>query len=187
MLLSDREIRRRLEDCADVFNIEPFDEADLQPASYDLHLGEQLLRNMGVAGTSFIHPDDIDLIRWAKVDLTDDQVFRLTAKDSIMAHSSIKLTLPDDICAAVVGVSTMGRIGLVVCPGLPFLDPGFSGNVALEISVNGRFPIYLHEDLRVAQLVFHKMDASVEQSYGERGRYQDQTSDVVPKTLGGKS
>lgn len=75
-----------------------------------------------------------------------------------------------DLAAFVQGRSSMGRIGLSV-QNAGFVDPGFRGNITLELKNDGPNPIGLIVGYPVAQLVFMESEPV---SHEYAGKYLDQ-------------
>lgn len=80
-------------------------------------------------------------------------------------------SLPDDLTAFVEGRSSLGRMGLFI-QNAGWVDPGFEGEITLELFNANRCAIELHTGRRVGQLVFAQMDAPAQRPY--RGKYQGQ-------------
>ena len=79
--------------------------------------------------------------------------------------------LPDDLTAFVEGRSSLGRMGLFI-QNAGWVDPGFEGDITLELFNANRCAIELRAGQRVGQLVFARMDAAAQFPY--RGKYQGQ-------------
>ncbi|MCZ6729704.1 MAG: dCTP deaminase, partial [SAR324 cluster bacterium] len=73
--------------------------------------------------------------------------------------------------AFVEGRSSIGRIGLFV-ENAGWVDPGFEGELTLELYNANRQPIRLQAGRRICQLVFARMDQPASVPY--RGKYQGQ-------------
>jgi dCTP deaminase len=87
------------------------------------------------------------------------------------------VVIPHDLVATVDGRSSIGRLAVVVHATAGFIDPGFEGQITLELSNIGPIPVKLYPGMRVAQLVFHELKSPAEMPYGsaERGSsYQGQ-------------
>ena len=82
------------------------------------------------------------------------------------------VALPDDLTAFVEGRSSLGRMGLFI-QNAGWVDPGFQGEITLELYNANRFAIELKAGRRIGQLVFAKMDRAARNPY--RGKYQGQT------------
>jgi dCTP deaminase len=94
------------------------------------------------------------------------------------------VTLPNDIAAKIEGRSSLGRLGLVIHATAGFIDPGFSGQVTLEISNISNLPIKLYPGMRIGQIAFFLMSSPVSRPYGSKGlgsKYQDQRGPTASK------
>jgi dCTP deaminase len=81
------------------------------------------------------------------------------------------IRLPADVTAFVEGRSSIGRIGLFI-QNAGWVDPGFEGNITLELFNANRLPIRLVAGRRICQLVFARMDQAAQNPYS--GKYQGQ-------------
>ena len=88
--------------------------------------------------------------------------------------------LPDDLVARLEGKSSsLGRLGLLIHSTAGYVDPGWKGNLTLELSNVANLPIALYYGMRIGQISFFKMSSPVERPYGSPGfgsRYQGQRS-----------
>ncbi|MEC2647000.1 dCTP deaminase domain-containing protein, partial [Bacillus thuringiensis] len=66
-----------------------------------------------------------------------------------------------------------GRMGLFI-QNAGWVDPGFEGQITLELYNANRLPIKLIKGWRICQLVFAEMDQFAENPY--RGKYQGQVN-----------
>lgn len=167
MLLSDRDITRLSEQHA--LTIEPFDPALLQPASYDVLLGPDF---------SFIDkdPDVRDTEHVAVGDL-----FTLPPGRVVLGHTIEVITLSNSVAARVEGKSSMGRRGLLAHATAGFVDPGFSGQITLELYNLNKWPMTLKVGSPIAQLCFIPMLTDPSAGYGDEkfgSHYQDQRGPV---------
>jgi dCTP deaminase len=91
----------------------------------------------------------------------------------LLAHTEEVIALPDRLAAQVKGKSTWARLGLMVeCAG--FVDPGFEGQITLELKNLGHRPIKLQSGAYVCQVVFNRMSSLPARSYEEMGHYMHQ-------------
>lgn len=79
--------------------------------------------------------------------------------------------LPDRIQGQVHGRSSIGRKGVLVHFTAGFIDPGFSGQITLEVMALDR-PVEILPGDRLAQIAFIWLDQAAEHPY--KGRYQGQ-------------
>ena len=89
----------------------------------------------------------------------------------ILATTMEYFELPDNITAFVEGRSSLGRMGLFI-QNAGWVDPGFKGEITLELFNANRCAIELQSGRRVGQLVFAKMDDKALNIYN--GKYQGQ-------------
>ncbi len=67
------------------------------------------------------------------------------------------IALPRQLVASVEGRSSWGRLGLIIATATTVL-PGFRGCLTLEIINSGEVPLIVYPGVRVAQLVFHRVE-----------------------------
>jgi dCTP deaminase len=173
-VLSDRDISAAL--AAARIKIEPYDRADLQPSSVDLHLDRsfRVFRNNRYP---FIDP------RVAQPDLTellsvaDDEAFVLHPGEFVLGQTLEWVELPDDLVARLEGKSSLGRLGLLIHSTAGYVDPGWKGKLTLELSNVANLPIALYFGMKIGQISFLSMSSPVERPYGSAGlgsKYQGQ-------------
>lgn len=169
MLLADKDIREYVKN--HLIGIDPYDDALVQPASYDVTLG-------AVYGDP--HPE-IECIDLADVPTGHIEKATMSAEGLMLEPGGFmlgttveQLTLPDDMVGRIEGKSSLGRLGLLVHATAGFLDPGFQGHVTLEIWNAAPWAIVLYPGMTIAQIAFSTMLAPAEKPYGEVGRYQGQ-------------
>jgi dCTP deaminase len=174
-VLSDRDIRAELE--AGRVKIDPYDPADLQPSSVDLHLDRsfRVFRNNRYAYIDVRAPQP-DLTEMLKV--ADDEPFILHPGEFVLGQILEWVELPDDLVARLDGKSSLGRIGLLIHSTAGYVDPGWKGNLTLELSNVANLPIALYFGMRIGQISFFRMSSPVERPYGSKGlgsKYQGQS------------
>lgn len=167
MVLSDKTILKLL--CEKSLVITPLEKEQIQPASVDIRLGE----TFGVPRDT---PDGI--LRMDK----KTEYYTIAAKKYLLLPGQFVLAstmeyfeLPDDLTAFVEGRSSLGRMGLFI-QNAGWVDPGFKGEITLELFNANRFAIELNAGRRVGQLVFARLDRKAENPYS--GKYQGQRGAV---------
>ena len=178
MILSDADILRRLE--AGDLVVEPLDDPDLQiqPASIDLRLGREFLE-FKRANIPCIHPDseqEVDEYVEETV-IEDGDEFILHPGDFVLGTTKERVEIPADLLAHVEGRSSFGRLAVVIHATAGVVDPGYCGQITLELSNLGTAPVALKPGTRISQLIFTELKTEAERPYGEgRGsKYQDQS------------
>ena len=86
--------------------------------------------------------------------------------------------MPADLVGSVDGKSSLGRLGIVIHTTSSSVNPGWEGNLVLEISNLSRMPVAIYPGMRIAKLTFHKMTSAAEKPYGDRKdtKYNKQAS-----------
>ncbi|GAB3410467.1 dCTP deaminase [Haloparvum alkalitolerans] len=177
MILSDADILRRLE--AGDLEIEPLDDVDqqVQPASVDLRLGEEFLEFQRT-NIPCIHPTEADEVGdyVTETHVPNGEDFILHPGDFVLGTTAERVAIPDDLVAHVEGRSSLGRLAVVVHATAGLCDPGYEGQITLELSNLGTAPVALSPGMRVSQLTFTELSTPAERPYGEeRGsKYQGQ-------------
>ena len=177
MILSDRDIRSRLE--RGDLQIAPLQDRELQiqPASVDLRLGNEFIVYKP-GQIACLDPRDPATLTAATetVAVAADSAFILHPGEFALGSTVERVAIPRDLVARVDGRSSVGRLAVVVHATAGFIDPGFAGQITLELSNLGRIPVRLYPGMRIAQIVLHQLTSAAERPYGsERGsRYQEQ-------------
>ena len=126
MILSDRDIRRRLE--SGDLDITPLDDPELQiqPASVDLRLGREFLE-FERTNIPCIHPEsEAEIEEYVTETIVDeDEEFILHPGDFVLGTTKERVEIPDDLLAHVEGRSSLGRLAIVVHASLPYDEQVF--------------------------------------------------------------
>ena len=181
MVLSDRSIREAISSGSIV--IEPYSDKDVQPASVDFHLANKILvfRNSTLPYID-LRKEIPNLTE--EVIIQDDDPFMLHPGEFVLGSTLEKLTLANDLVARIEGKSSLGRLGLMIHSTAGFIDPGWSGNLTLELANVSRLPITLYFGMRIGQISFQHMTTEVDRPYGSKelsSRYQGQQSPTASR------
>lgn len=147
------------------FSIEPFNREDLQPASLDVHLGPELLVYKGPPYIDF--KDPIDLVHYYDRQFVEDVI--LDPGGFVLGATLERVRLGSWHSAHFDGRSTLGRLGITVHITAGFIDPGFDGNITLEIKNLSHTSYRLKNGMGIGQLLFHEMKGPVRRPYGSDG------------------
>src|SRR4029079_9514685 len=79
--------------------------------------------------------------------------------------------------------SSLGRLGLLIHSTAGFVDPGWKGNLTLELSNVANLPIALYHGMRIGQISFFKMSSAVDRPYGSPAPGAKYQSPVATNTL----
>jgi dCTP deaminase len=175
LVLSDRSIREALESGRLV--IEPLGDNAVQPASLDIRLDRyfRVFRNHRQAYID-IREEIPDLTEQEEV--ADDEPFVLHPGEFVLGSTVERVKLANDIVARVEGKSSLGRLGLLVHATAGFVDPGWDGQLTMELSNVSTLPIRLYFGMKIGQLSFQNLTTPADRPYGHpelRSRYQGQT------------
>ncbi len=153
MILSDVDIKKEL--AAGRIVIEPFDEADVQPSSVDLHVDAQF---RVFANSRYPYID----VRTPMPDLTElvevagDDPFILHPGEFVLGSTLERVALPDDLVARLEGKSSLGRLGLLIHSTAGYVDPGWDGFLTLELSNVANLPITIYPEMKIGQISFFR-------------------------------
>ena len=147
-------------------SISPLEESQIQPASVDIRLGNMfsIIEDLP-AGI-------IDLENEIQYRTMETERYVLLPGQFVLATTREYISLPDNLTAFVEGRSSLGRMGLFI-QNAGWVDPGFKGEITLELFNANRCAIELKAGRRIGQLVFSLMDEAAENPYN--GKYQGQT------------
>ncbi len=164
MILSDKTIIRMLEENS--LTITPLVKDQIQPASVDIRLGD-----------TFSIVDDnpsgiITLDNKISYKTIQTDTYLILPGQFVLATTMEYFELPDNLTALVEGRSSLGRMGLFI-QNAGWIDPGFKGEITLELYNANRCAIELKYGRRIGQLVFAEMDDHALNPYN--GKYQGQT------------
>lgn len=134
----------------------------VQPASYDLKLGKSYICDRNLP----------------PIFITDKDQIAIPPKGFVLATTLEYVKIPNDICAFVEGRSSIGRTGLFI-HNAGLIDPGFEGQITLELFNASNDTIYLKPGMRICQIVFHAMYKPAVDPYN--GKYQNQKNATASK------
>lgn len=171
-ILSDKDLQQLIED-KDAVYVDKGPEVNygnqLGPSSLDLRLGYEF----GVLETR-----KLKCIDTKRMDQYSDlkKSREATPEDGIVVHpgefvlgSTLEtLKVPSNLVARIEGRSSYARLGLIPHAAAGFVDPGFEGQITLEIQNLGNVPITIYPEDRICQVVFETMTSEAEEPYGEK-------------------
>lgn len=178
MIFSDGDIRKAIGDGR--IGIDPFRDDLVQPASIDVTLGNRFIE-FKTSGTTI---DPLEGVPAEDYHGYDADVMVLWPQQFVLASTVERITLPSDITARVEGKSSLARLGLLVHVTAGFIDPGFSGEITLEIVNLAPRPIRLYAGMAIAQIGFFGMGAPSRHPYGSSeigSKYQHQAGPVTSR------
>lgn len=98
----------------------------------------------------------------------------------VLGHTVETFCIPQDVMVVCVGKSTYARAGALV--NVTPIEPGFEGQVVIEISNATPLPLKVHANMGIAQFMFYMGDRPCGVSYRDRGgKYQGQSGVTVAR------
>jgi dCTP deaminase len=194
MALSDKEIITEREQGRIV--IEPFDERNLAPSSYDVRLGEWYFREQTPQDDLHVYnvynKKHVDAVWGTKAHQAesakqvlknfdfgygiepDDKIILIRPGETILAHTEEFIGGKTGFTTSMQARSSMGRNFIEVCKCAGWGDVGYINRWTMEITNNSRYyTIPLVVGRRIAQIVFHPVGPA--RNYAGKGKYQTGT------------
>jgi dCTP deaminase len=184
VILSDRDLARRLAEGHIKIVPAPDPETQIQPASIDLRLGYefQVFNFTQQALIDPANPASFEHLT-TLVRLQAGERFLVHPGEFVLATTLEQVAVPDDLVARLEGRSSIGRLGIVIHSTAGYIDPGFQGAITLEISNLGRIAVALYPLMRICQIAFEEMSSPVSANYAVRrtAKYQGQQTTTVSR------
>jgi dCTP deaminase len=166
MILSGQAIRERLG--ADIV-IEPFDDAQLNPNSYNLTLHDELMVYEEVV---------LDMAKANRVRRMSIPADGLVLNPyQLYLGRTVERTVTHNLVPQIEGRSSVGRLGLFVHVTAGFGDVGFAGYWTLEMFAVHQVRIY--PGVPICQIFYHEIAGQIEEY---ASKYQH-NSDIQPSLL----
>jgi len=164
VILSDRDIRAEI--AAGRIVIDPYIPEAVQPSSVDLHLDRRfrVFRNSRYPYID-VRTDQPELTEL--VEIGGDEPFILHPGEFVLGSTFERVELPNDLVARLEGKSSLGRLGLLIHSTAGYVDPGWEGNLTLELSNVANLPITLYDGMKIGQISFQRLSSPVEVAYGD--------------------
>ncbi|HEY4592587.1 MAG TPA: dCTP deaminase [Thermoanaerobaculia bacterium] len=138
--------------------VTPFEESQVNAASYDVRVSDHWI--CPTRDPEEIHAPSI----------------KLFPGEVVLASSMEYVRIPRDVACDLKLKSTLGRLWINHSLA-GWCDPGFQGEITLELQNLGPQPFVLEAGRRIAQLIFIAMESEPDVAYGDPGsssHYQGQ-------------
>lgn len=165
MVLSDGDIRKRIKDGSLV--VKPFADENVQPSSIDLHLGDEYLAFDNYSETVIDTRKDIDNLM-KRIVVEKNKPLILHPREFVLGTTLEWVELPKDLVGRLEGKSSLGRLGLIIHSTAGYVDPGFKGQLTLEIYNLANLPITLYPRMKICQFSFVQMSSPALYPYGHK-------------------
>lgn len=167
MILSGDEIRSNL---GKNIEIEPFNEANINPNSYNLTLHKDILTYEEIV---------LDMRKCNRVNRMEiPESGMVLEPNRLYLGRTVERTETHNLVPMIEGRSSIGRLGLFVHVTAGFGDVGFSGFWTLEMFAVQ--PVKIYPGVSICQIFYHEIAGAI-QEYSS-GKYQN-NQDVQPSLL----
>jgi dCTP deaminase len=182
MILSDRTIKEKIKNGN--IKIEPFNIDDVQPASYDLHLGNSILI-FDEQKHQVIDVKEPVMDKMKRIEVKDGDPYVVMPGSFLLANIKEITGVDNKHVGRLEGKSSLGRLGLIVHATAGFLDPGNELRMTLEIANLSPLPIKIYAGMKIAQMAFEELDKEVENPYGSKklGSKYYGNMEVMPSSM----
>ncbi len=167
MILSGQEIQKRL---GESVVIEPFDEQNLNPNSYNLTLHDELM----VYEEVVLDMKSANRVR--RIEIPADGL--VLSPNQLYLGRTAERTETHDLVPMIEGRSSVGRLGLFVHVTAGFGDVGFCGYWTLEMFAVQ--PVRIYPGVPICQIFYHELTG--EFSEYDSDKYQH-NRDIQPSLL----
>lgn len=166
MILSGSEILRRM---GEDIEIDPFNQSQLNPNSYNLTLHNELMVYEEVV------LDMARANRVRRIDIPEEGL--VLSPNQLYLGRTVERTVTHKLVPQIEGRSSVGRLGLFVHVTAGFGDVGFAGFWTLEIFAVQ--PIRIYPGTEICQIFYHELTGAVEEY---SAKYQH-NHDIQPSLL----
>lgn len=182
MKLSDRDILKNLKEGHIV--IDPMPSTDkIKGISVDLRLDNRfrVFNDHTAPYIDLSGPKDevqqiMDRVMGDEITIEDDQAFFLHPGELALAATYESVTIPDNLVGWLDGRSSLARLGLMVHVTAHRIDPGWHGQIVLEIFNSGKLPLALRPGMDICAINFETLSSASDTPYNKRldAKYRNQ-------------
>lgn len=195
MILSRIDLKKEIDEENIKFD-PPLERDQWGQASFDLRLGRSFTKLKPSSSMTVSVADGLKSVGESGLWITEDyeeldkfgkrNTFILEPQEFVLGITLEVITVPNHLIALVEGRSTYARMGLSMHQTAPWIQPGWSGPIILEIMNNGPLRIELTPGIdRPCQLTFFELKTALgdDQAYGSGPHdvYQNQKHPLVHK------
>jgi len=169
MVLSDRDIKKALQDKKIVITPKPDLATQLGSNSLDLRLGN-IFRIFDHSKHAFIDPAKKDYSNeiTKKVVVADGEPFIMQPGDFVLAVTLERVKIPSNMMGRLEGRSSLGRLGIVVHSTASIFDAGWDGKCVLELGNMGRMAVKLTPGMRICAMSFEQLSSEADIPYNKK-------------------
>lgn len=125
------------------------------------------------------NPDDAG---WVDITIdpnSEDPTYTINPGEHILSSTKEYFRMPNDVLAICLGKSTYARAGIII--NVTPLEPGWEGNVTLEIHNTTNRPVILYPGEGICQFLFFRINKPKTSYKDKKGKYQGQRGITLGK------
>lgn len=118
----------------------------------------------------------MDTVMGDEILIGEGEAFFLHPGELALAATYESVTIPDDLVGWLDGRSSLARLGLMVHVTAHRIDPGWHGQIVLEIFNSGKLPLALRPGMDICAINFETLSSASAKPYNKRSdaKYRDQ-------------
>ncbi|MEM0372466.1 MAG: dCTP deaminase [archaeon] len=150
--------------------IVPFDEKNLQPDAYKVHLDSEIVvpKRGLIDPMKTVHYESYYLNGWA-------EGFVLNPGKFVLARTQEKFSIPTDLVGIMNGRTGLARLGISVVQTASIVHAGHGmpepRKIILEIFNAGSFDVILRKGMVIGEIAFAELTTPARKPYDSFGRY----------------
>ncbi|QCU89826.1 dCTP deaminase [Thiomicrorhabdus sediminis] len=125
----------------------------------------------------------MDTVMGDEIHIGENDAFFLHPGELALAATMESVTIPDDLVGWLDGRSSLARLGLMVHVTAHRIDPGWQGQIVLEIFNSGKLPLALRPGMDICAINFETLSSAAEKPYNKRAdaKYKNQSGPTASR------
>ncbi|MDG6777712.1 dCTP deaminase [Thiomicrorhabdus sp. zzn3] len=125
----------------------------------------------------------MDTVMGEEILIPEGEAFFLHPGELALAATYESVTIPDDLVGWLDGRSSLARLGLMVHVTAHRIDPGWNGQIVLEIFNSGKLPLALRPGMDICAINFETLSSASVKPYNKRAdaKYRDQQGPIASR------
>lgn len=125
----------------------------------------------------------MDSVMGEEILIPEGDAFFLHPGELALAATFESVTIPDDLVGWLDGRSSLARLGLMVHVTAHRIDPGWNGQIVLEIFNSGKLPLALRPGMDICAINFETLSSASVKPYNKRAdaKYRNQQGPIASR------
>lgn len=125
----------------------------------------------------------MDTVMGEEILIPEGEAFFLHPGELALAATFESVTIPDDLVGWLDGRSSLARLGLMVHVTAHRIDPGWHGQIVLEIFNSGKLPLALRPGMDICAINFETLSSASVKPYNKRldAKYRNQKGPIASR------